>query len=304
MSTPSVTDSGYRRSLACGLLFAAMALSVFQFETAIGAHASAKSWIDPWREATVALGMIKKIKVPDPNGRQIEKPYFHVVGTGVIFGIPGQKSGTPWLVTAKHVFFNPQEKWDPNTLQLRFSWFEQLPVDEYLGVRLNLKEGGRALWISDTDPNVDLAAIPLAIPRSEVLRDTIRPVPVDNFVAPVDIYEGARVYVFGYPGAVGMSFWTRALLRSGAIAWVHPSKPSEEPFLIDAMVYPGNSGGPVFKDPTGMKRDGGFQVGGRLAFLGIVSQGRKQPTRVVAIPSGGTQPKALPPLIGESWMGI
>lgn len=286
-------------------LFAAVC-ALFQLEVTMAEDAPTKSWIDSWREATVALGRIEKVKLLDPDGKEVEKQLFVVVGTGVIFGLPGEKSGTPWLVTAKHVFVNPSEKWDPDALQLRFAWFEQRAIDEYLGIQLKLKEAGKPLWIADKDPNVDLAAIPLTIHKSEAGRETVFAISTDNFVAPGDIYEGARVSVFGYPGAVGPAFWTRALLRSGAIAWVHPSKPAEEPLLIDAMIYPGNSGGPVFREPTGMTRDGNFQIGGGLAFLGIVSQGRKQPMPLTA---GGQKieipgPKGPTTLVSESWMGI
>jgi hypothetical protein len=72
------------------------------------------------------------------------------------------------------------------------------------------------------------------------------------------------------------------------------------------MIYPGNSGGPVFREPTGMTRDGSFQIGGALSFLGIVSQGRRQPMPLTA---GGKPielqgPAGPTALVSESWMGI
>jgi len=59
-----------------------------------------------------------------------------------------------------------------------------------------------------------------------------------------ELFEGADVLVIGYPGAVGPQFWTRAVVRSGVVAWIDPVKPLERTFLVDAMVFPGNSGGP------------------------------------------------------------
>jgi hypothetical protein len=44
-------------------------------------------------------------------------------------------------------------------------------------------------------------------------------------------------------------------------------------FMVDANVYPGNSGSPVFRIPTGVTRGGSFSLGGKVAFLGILSQG-------------------------------
>lgn len=57
-----------------------------------------------------------------------------------------------------------------------------------------------------------------------------------------------------------------------------PGDPTGQPFLIDAMVFPGNSGGPVFRQPTGVDRLGNMNVGGRVSFLGAGSNqgcGRK-----------------------------
>ena len=46
------------------------------------------------------------------------------------------------------------------------------------------------------------------------------------------------------------------------------------------MIFPGNSGGPVFIVPTGMTKNGSFAVGGRSAFLGIVSSVAREPVEV------------------------
>jgi hypothetical protein len=270
----------------------------------MGDEATKGSWIDSWRNATVALGKIEKVPFPGPADQP--ENIFVVVGTGVIMGLPGQKTGTPWLVTAKHVFSDPENNWNPDNIQVRFAWFENKGIQEHLGVRLNLKDGGKPLWIADPDPHVDLAAIALKVSKADAERESVSGITVENFVSPDDLYEGARVMAFGYPGAVGPAFWTRALLRSGAIAWVHPVRPAEEPVLIDAMIYPGNSGGPVFREPTGMTRDGSFQIGGAFSFLGIVSQGRRQQTPLTA---GGKPielqgPAGLTAMVSESWMGI
>jgi S1-C subfamily serine protease len=279
-------------------------LAIAAEETASAEEATKGSWIDSWRNATVALGRIEKVPFPGPSDQP--RDVFIVVGTGVIMGLPGQVMGIPWLVTAKHVFSKPEDHWNPTSIQVRFAWFENKGIQEHLGVRLNLKEGAKPLWIVDPDPSVDLAAIPLKVLKADAGRDSLSGITVENFVRPDDLYEGARVMVFGYPGAVGPAFWTRALLRSGAIAWVHPIRPAEEPALIDAMIYPGNSGGPVFREPTGMTRDGNFQIGGAFSFLGIVSEGRRQPTPVTV---GGNPIQAQGPagqtfVMSESWMGI
>ena len=63
----------------------------------------------------------------------------------------------------------------------------------------------------------------------------------------------------------------RAITRSGIIAWTDPNGPSENPLLLDSNILPGNSGGPAFKVPSGLNKQGTFVVGDRIAFLGVVT---------------------------------
>lgn len=157
------------------------------------------NWLQYWRDATVAIGKIEQAKVGLPNGKQVEKKVFVVLGTGVLFGLPGATTGVPWLVTARHLFADPDQKWDPETVQIRFSWFEQQPVDEYVGITLKLKANGKPLWMSHSGRDVDLAAIPVLIDASQVGRKTVGSVPIENFATADDLFEGAAVLVFGYP---------------------------------------------------------------------------------------------------------
>ncbi len=234
------------------------------------------AWIDPWRDATVAIGHIHSFPVTGRAGKLSRRDFFVVVGTGVMFWLKDDPTGTPWLVTAKHVFLDQTEGWDPAHLQIRFSWLDDQPVHEHFGVRITLKQRGRRRWLAHPDPAVDLACLPLTIPPDQVGRTRVPTVTTDDFAAAKDIYEGAPVVVLGYPGAVGPHFWTRAIVRQGIISWVSPTKPQSTPFLIDSNVFPGNSGGPVFKLPAGTDRHGHFTAGGKVALLGIVTQARIQ----------------------------
>ncbi len=271
-----------------------------------GGQQAPRAWTDIVRDATVAIGVTRTAKVTDARGQSVEKQIFAPIGTGALFGLPSSGSKIPWLVTAKHVFVDPDSKWDPDVVRIRFAWFDKQSVEEYLGVEISLKVNGKRLWIPHPDPSVDLAAIPVSLSTEAAGRDSVDIIPGGNFAAADDLFEGAPVLVFGYPGAVGQSFWTRALVRSGVIAWVDPKSPTEAPLLIDALVFPGNSGGPVFRVPTGADKYGNFNVGGRPAFLGIVSQGRRQTTPVSA---GGKQiemqgPQGAVSVVAEEWIGV
>jgi hypothetical protein len=130
-------------------------------------------WVDAWREATVAIGRIAKADVTGPNGIIIKKEVFIPVGTGLIAALPNDTSGIPWLMTAKHVFYEPSENWDPDSIQLRFSWFDGKPVDEYLGVTVALKKSGQRLWITHPSEEVDLACIQLRLSSKDIGRENV-----------------------------------------------------------------------------------------------------------------------------------
>lgn len=240
------------------------------------------AWIDAWRDATVAIGQIYRAEVKQPDGRIVKKKLFVVVGTGVIFGLRGKPNETRWLVTAKHVFRDPAEHWEPDRLYLRFSWCDEQPVDEYFGVPVDLRKGSRQRWIAHPDKNVDLACLPLVLTREQTGMAMAPGVRLGDFASAEDIYESAPVVVLGYPGAVGPHFWSRAIVRQGIVSWVSPAKPQAEVFLIDSNVFPGNSGGPVFKLPSGTDRQGRFAAGRKVGLLGIVTQARIQKLPLIA----------------------
>lgn len=297
------------------LAFASVAVLVWCCCIAVSAEEPPLvDWLSGPRLATVALGTIKKVKVINsdgtellnPDGTSAEKEIFAIVGTGIIAGFPNDSLKTPYLVTAKHVLFDPDKKWDPAVIQVRFSWFDSKPVHEYFGVPVSLKDASRRLWTAHPDPNVDLAAIPIRISTKVVGRESLEIVPLQNFATKEDLYESAPILVLGYPGAVGPSYWSRALARSGIIAWVHPTKPAQEPLLVDAMIFPGNSGGPAFKLPTGTDRHGNFSIGGAIKFLGIITQGRLESVPLLAEGKSIEIPGPSGPMkvVSQDWIGI
>ncbi len=238
--------------------------------------------IDDWQKSTVSLGVIELITDVSPEGKEIKKPIYKAIGTGILFYVKVNNEVIPTLVTAKHVFEDSLRKWKPAELQLRFSWFDDKPVDEYFGFRLPLIEGGKKNWFAHDNPEVDLAAMPLLIPKGvDIGIESIKVQPYSQIATQDDLYEGANVFVLGYPGAIGSEYWTKALVRQGIISWVSRSDSLKSKILIDCDVFPGNSGGPVFYIPIGIGKDGNIQSGGEIKFLGIISQRRFSPTEVV-----------------------
>ena len=96
--------------------------------------------------------------------------------------------------------------------------------------------------------------------------------PADIAQEAVDIYDGEDVFILGFPGLVGQEYQQRALMRAGIIAWTDSSSPSARDFLVDARIFPGNSGGPVLSTAAGINRNGTISTGKPIKLLGIVSQ--------------------------------
>lgn len=236
-----------------------------------GPEKKTTSWVDYFRSATVAIGKVQTLEVKKAGGQKSKVKVFSVVGTGVIFHLPEQDPSF-WLVTAKHVFFDPSEKWDPDDLLIRFSWFDETPVTQFFGIRVDLKKNGKRLWFPHPNSTVDLACLPLLITKAAAGREATMAVQMEDLATADEIYEGAPIIVLGYPGGVGPDLLSRAFFRQGITSWVSPSAPESSTILIDGNIFPGHSGGPVFKLPMGPDRNGNLLQGGRIAFLGIVSQ--------------------------------
>ena len=240
-----------------------------------------QSWIDEWQKSTFAFGVLDSVKVNNLANSNFQK-YFRIVGTGALFYIKVDSTVIPTIVTAKHVFSQPEIGWNPNKINIRFSWDEHKSIYEYYGMPIELIKEKQILWLPHPDSTVDLACYPLIFGKYKIDIDKLPILPYSILATNEDIFQGARIYVLGYPGSVGKEFWNKAILREGIISWVSSSVPQKDKILIDCEVFPGNSGGPVFKIPTGIGRDGSFVVGGKVKFIGIVSERRFSQTPVEA----------------------
>jgi hypothetical protein len=248
--------------------------------------------MERWRDSTVSLGTPMDLSiVKDPRmlaglkaeGLDSSRPFFFPNATGVLFV---SEDRSIWLVTAKHVFDEPAKRWKPKSLNLRFSWFSTMSLQDNLGVPIELEENGKRLWIPHPNTSVDLATIQLKIPVGAAGRAIVNAVGLGAVPPSEEIYDGESVFVLGYPGIAGLGHLNKALLRAGIIAWVDPKDAVNSPILVDTMLFPGNSGGPVFSGPVGMGKNNGLKLGGPSYFLGIVSKGCSDQVPIQMVPSG------------------
>jgi hypothetical protein len=203
-------------------------------------------------------------------------------GTAFVLRHQGTRGPVDFVVTNRHLVDGVREG------ALVFTQARRaVPL---LGCRFELRiEQFAAAWFVHPDAEVDLAIVPLA-----PLRDAAASEGVELYVEPIDsrlipdaaAWEGLdaleEVLFVGYPSGVWDQVNLMPILRRGSTAT--PAMLDFEgrrQFLIDAAVYPGSSGSPVFIE-RGQQR----LALRELWFAGVVSAVffREEARRVVPAP--------------------
>ena len=180
----------------------------------------------------VALG------VPDSG----EQNSIQFVATGFLYGHfaskdeRGKSEYYPYLLTNRHVIDGPRE----------------------LLVRVNGRESPVLwrpdFWSTHPDPKIDVAVAPLRLDSEEGFRSWFRSDRHVHFrekLQEVGFMEGDEVYTLGFPLGLAGDERNYVIARQGIVARIMDWYDGQSrTFLIDAFVYPGNSGGPVVAKPT------------------------------------------------------
>jgi hypothetical protein len=235
--------------------------TMFGNGTLSGGPTYAGSWSDNVRRTTLAVGELSK----DEYG----KDRFRTGGAAVLIQ---DTSNRIFIATARHVFVNPEKNWAPESLKIRGWRDEKKSRYQDFGSTLLLRKNGQPLFTISTE--FDVAIIPVTQEILQRLADDNHKVmtigPRELGVAE-DTYDGADVFILGFPGLIGDLYQQRALMRTGMIAWTDSSGPVDHEFLVDARIFPGNSGGPVFSSAAGMTRNASISSSKPIKLLGIVS---------------------------------
>lgn len=196
-----------------------------------------------------------------------------VTSTGFIFGNPikgGEDTYHLYLVTNEHVFEGK------DSLQVRMN--RPMGSDPVI-YNLALKESdGSTRWTAHPDPGCDVAVTLLSanllhqdgidfkfLPGDEEL------VLTKDHAKEIEVSEGDGIFVLGFPLGQAGDGRSYTLVRQGCIARIRDWLDGQtRTFLIDASIYPGNSGGPVFIKPEAVAL--GDSKGKDAAYLiGMVS---------------------------------
>jgi len=124
-------------------------------------------------------------------------------------------------------------------------------------------------WFFHKNTEVDLAVSPIAIEQGI---EDIKLIPETMFEEFTNIPIGDDVFFLGYPLGLGVKNVSKLspLVRVGIVAL----KNNNNTFLLDANVYPGSSGSPVFYKPVIARHEGTTTNIGSvrpLKLLGIVN---------------------------------
>lgn len=253
-------------------------VTVLTFNHCFSQSDSAKSWIDILSKSTISFGRDTVVDFRENNGSIVKKRVFDIIGTGVIFYTKIMKGKDtiviPTIVTAKHVFYNPDENYYPKALNIRFKWDDKKPLDKYFGIKIDLLDDkNQRFWIAHPDTSVDLACLPVNLDEKVSDGQAVSVLPYNIISSLENSFEAQEIFALGFPGTGGLDYATKPIVRRGIISWISPINPDKTPFLIDCNVFPGNSGGPIFSNNSGVGKLGGFSIGGGFSFMGIVSKG-------------------------------
>jgi hypothetical protein len=212
--------------------------------------------IEHWLPEEI-LKTIVLFRIPNSVGDMV--PH----GTGVLLNV----ENIYVLVTCKHIVLD--EKGGKKILNLEAVVNRTDGTKSIKNIDLIQKQFGLR-WFFHSNSNVDIAISPVAIEEG---KDDIKTFRYKDISKSEDINLGDDVFFLCFPLGIGVEDFDKIspLVRTGIVS----QKRRGNSYLIDANVYPGSSGSPVFFRPTIAKRNPpnmDLGVMRRIKMIGIVNQ--------------------------------
>lgn len=238
--------------------------------------------------SVVALGGIYNLPVPGEGNRS----EWRTEGTGFFYGYPaganeaGAMTYEIYLVTAKHVVKNHKGdilvRVNPAT-----GGFKQFSLQSE-------PKPGHNTWFFHPDPSIDVAVckvnadalITLGIAEGFMASEQSMK---RKELAENDVGPGDGIFVLGFPMNLAGEKRNHVIARDGIIARVSEMLDGgSTTYMIDARVYPGNSGGPVVLKPEAMAIQG-TKAHPQAALIGLVTSYRAYFEHAVSPQTGRTR---------------
>ncbi|MBP9147434.1 MAG: trypsin-like peptidase domain-containing protein [Rhodoferax sp.] len=225
-------------------------------------------------------------------------------GTGFLFLHKVGEQGFPFVVTNKHVV-NGMKSGALTFLQ-RDGQAPRLGQ----GYRLAI-EGWPDAWFGHPLPDIDIAVCPFAPLEAHIKQQSnmdlfyrwvdSNMIPNEEKLKGLDAIES--VTFIGYPNGIWDSKNLLPVARRGTTASpIEVDFEGTPRFLVDASVFGGSSGSPVFilNQGSWAEKNGGLVAGSRLMFVGVIAAVflRKQWNEIVAVPI----PTASKPMVQNEEM--
>jgi hypothetical protein len=196
-------------------------------------------------------------------------------GTGFIYSVETNRGTAHFLVTNKHVL----DAANPTLLIQLIAGTPDGRPDYGQTVKVLLTDTP-STRIDHPNPGVDVSLVPFSnvlsqLPKAPFFKSIPESVALTPRLAEETVDALEEVIFVGYPNNIFDSTNFTPVARSGMTATPIAIDFDGLPmFLIDASVFPGSSGSPVFlfdKSGSFMTKQGGVQIGGRFIFLGVLS---------------------------------
>ena len=216
------------------------------------------------------------------------------IGTGFLYGqleIPLQepKQYRTFLVTNKHVLQNLRIvilRFNPQTDQAAKDFTEAL-----------IDGNGIHTWTGHPNPNIDVAVLPI---NTQILNEqglkyaffcsddhTLTKANMEE----LEITEGDFLYVLGFPMGLVAQDRQHVILRQGVIARIRDLyEKRNTDFIVDALVFPGNSGGPVVLKPEIVSING-TKANSNASLIGLIKS--YIPYQDIAISQQTNKPRVI-----------
>lgn len=194
------------------------------------------------------------------------------IGTGFLVGRPitndqGVKVYHTFLVTNKHVLANKKN------ILVRFNTTQGTNIIDY---PIDLEPNNSPVWIGHPSQEIDVAVFnvnPDVLKNDEVKFSFFN---LDTHVLDVatmkqdGVSEGDSIFILGFPMGIVSTQINHVVSRSGSIARIRDVLNNQQSsFLIDANIFPGNSGGPVITRPEISSIEGTTAIN-KASLIGIV----------------------------------
>ena len=172
-----------------------------------------------------------------------ENDKFYPIGTGFLIGY----KGFIVFVTAKHIASVTDKDED-----IHFAW----NAKDIKVRRIKFKDIKKhSEWVFHNNPEIDIA---VRLFRLVFELDDAKILEKNMFEDFENVMEGDDIVFLGFPLGISEPDKVHPVVRSGIVAYRQENKV----FLIDANVFPGSSGSPVFLKMSGISyEDGKFNIG-------------------------------------------